>query len=230
MRNDTLINLRLSLKGECGINLDSGVAMSEDKRYNVKLANMQQWLWSQHQWPFLYGHEDIAIVPGQRFYNFPTTISMDYPTTAEVEWDTIWTDVTYGIKGPQYEVVNPELNQTLDPVARWQNYSQTQFEVWPPPTTAQKLRFWGTQNLTPLVADTDKALLDNLLIVLFTGAELLARSKQRDAQSLAGRAQKLFLELTGVNRPNMIFRLGGEEQPPSRRYQRVIGIVGNTNH
>ena len=233
MRGTKLIDLRVMLKGECGINLDSGVATSEDTRYNLKLANMQKWLWSQHQWPFLYGHEDLGVSPNVRFYPIPTTISLDYPTTVEVEWDTFWFPVEYGIKGIQYETVNPELNQTLDPVSRWQNYNadiaNPQIEIWPPPTTAQTLRFWGTKLLPPLVADTDKAILDDLLIVLFTGAELLARSKQRDAQALATRAEKLYLDLVGVNRPNMVFRLGGEEEP-QRRIQKVIGIIGNTNH
>lgn len=230
-RNNTLLNLRLMLKAECGYNMDAGVAVGEDKRRNMKLANMQQFLWSQFQWPFLDTHADVAIVPNGRFYNFPAAVSFDYPTEAEVQWANIWYDVDYGIKGPQYSDVNPELGQTLDPIERWQNFSATQFEVWPMPGSAQTLRFWGTGSLGPLQADGDTAALDDLLIVLFTGAELLAKSKQQDSKALLARGTALFNRLKGANRPDKCFTLGGRDNNssvPDRR--RVVGIVGNLNH
>lgn len=232
MRGNTLINLRLMLKGECGMNLSPGVATGEDTRFNSQLSTMQQWLWSQHQWPFLYGHDDIAITPLQRFYPLPPTISTDYPTQWEVKWNNLWYDVENGIKGEQYEEVDPDLGQTLDPVMRWQNYNTPQgaqqIEVWPMPATVQTLRVWGTRTCSTLSADQDVAVLDDLLIVLFTAAQIQAKAKQRDAQALAGRAEKLWLKLVGQNRPDMCFVLGGEHDIP-RQTTRVVGIVGNPN-
>lgn len=229
-RNSTLLKLRTMLKAETGLNMDAGVAVGEDRRWNMKLENMQQFLWSQFQWPFLYTHADMPITANGRYYTFPATISFDYPTEAEIYWANVWTPVDYGIKGEQYTEVNPDLGETLDPVARWQNYSPTQFEVWPMPSNGQILRFWGTGSLTPLQADADRALLDDLLIVLFTGAEMLAKSKQQDAKALLTRGTALFNRLKGANRPNMIFTLGGPGEQVNRRDQRVVGIVGNTNH
>ncbi len=231
MRGSTLLKIRTMLKAECGYNMDAGVATGEDKRFNMKLENMQQFLWSQYQWPFLYTHADVALVPNQRFYNFPAAVSFDYPTMAEVYWVNLWMDVDFGIKGPQYSDVNPDLNQTLDPVQRWQNYTLTQFEVWPMPGTGQTLRFWGTGSLPPLQADVDVALLDDLLITYFTAAELLAKSKQQDAKSFLAKGTALFNRLKAADRPDMVFTLGGRDpDSTARRNQRIVGIVGNPNH
>lgn len=231
MRGNSLVNIRTMLKAECGFNMDALVAVGEDKRFNARLSNMQQWLWTQFQWPFLYTHVDVPIVPLQRYYNFPTAVSFDYPTEAEVNWSTLWLDVDYGIKGPQYQDVNPDLNQTLDPIQRWQNFSTTQFEVWPLPGTAQTLRFWGTGTLSPLQADTDIASLDDLLIVYFTAADLLSKSKQLDARNALQKGTALFNRLKGANRPNQVFALGGRDpDSTARRNQRIVGIVGNPNH
>jgi hypothetical protein len=229
MRGTTLANLLLMLKKELGLSTTTGVGSGQDTELKGLLADMQQWLWSQHQWPFLYRREDIAMVGGTRYYNYPTVVSLDYPTKVECKWGNFWFPVDYGIKGEQYEAVDPDQGRTLDPVARWQNYTATQYEVWPVPSTGTTLRWWGTSALTALTADADTALLDDQLIVLFTAAEKLVRSKQADAGSKLARAKILFNRLRSADRPNTVFPLCGDPEWRRRPY-RVVGIVGNTNH
>jgi hypothetical protein len=220
-------------KAEVGWNLQSGVAVAQDTEVNKLLAQMQQWLWSQYQFPFLYSHQDVAVSNGSRYYNYPALISLDYPTMVETKWGQLWYPVDYGISGTEYESVDPDRGETLDPVSRWQVYSATQFEVWPQPATAQTLRFWGTRLLAPLVAETDVCDLDDLLIVLFAAAEKLKRAKQPDWQDRQGRAIALFNRLKTANRPDTIFALSGKDDGSiSYRFgrRRIITVVGNPNH
>lgn len=220
------------LKAELGYSLQSGVAVAQDTELNLLLSNMQKWIWAQYQWPFLYTHEDIAITATTRFYPQLSVVSLDYPTKAETKWGLLWYDVDYGISGEQYEQVDPDRQETLDPIFRWQLVTSTSpptIEVWPVPTSNQTLRFWGTKSLSALASDSDTADLDDLLIVLFTAAEKLSRMKLRDAEAKLNKAQALFHRLRGADRPLMQFPLsGGTEQ--RRRDQKVVSIVGNPNH
>lgn len=63
------------------------------------------------------------------------------------------------------------------------------FEVWPVPVTAQTMRFSGQRALNPLVADGDKADLDDMILVLFVAAEKLMMLKQSNAQAKLAAAQ-----------------------------------------
>lgn len=233
MRGTTLANCRTMLKNQLGYNTQANVALATDPELSALLTDMQFWLFSQYQWPFLYTHSDVGLVANTRYYTLPSGISLDYPTEVETKWANLWYPVAYGIKGEQYEMVDPDLNQTLDPACRWQNYSVTQFEIWPVPASVQTLRFWGTGLPVAFVADNDISSLDDELIVLFAAAEKLARAKQRDAPSKLDRAMKLFNRLKGANKPHVQFSMGAasEGDPPMRPgRQRIVGVVGNTNH
>lgn len=226
-RGTALSTLRAMFKAQCGYSLTTGVNTVQDAEINSALSQMQQWLWTEYQWPFLYTHEDVAMVAGTRYYNYPSVVSLDYVTKVETGFTNRWYDVDFGISGEEYEAINPDLAMRSDPVRRWQTYSATQFEVWPNPSTAQTLRFWGTKSVTPLVADGDLALLDDLLIVLFTAAEKQLRSKQPDAQAKLERAKALFARLKGASKPRMVFVMNGAGYEEYRRRERVVTIASN---
>lgn len=226
-RGTTLANLRTMLKAELGYVLTAGVATAQDTELNQILSDMQQWLWWQYEWPFLRTKEDDSLVAGTRYYTLPAGLSYDFPVMVEVKSDDTWTNVEYGISGDQYNQVDSDDAVTRDPVERWQQYSSTQYEVWPIPASAQTLRFWGLATVGALSADGDTAKLDDLLIVLFAAAEKLARMKQPDAAAKLKRAQELFHRLKGASRPDTVFTLGsgGLSQPSTER--RVITIIGS---
>jgi hypothetical protein len=143
----------------------------------------------------------------------------------------LWYPVDYGIKGEQYEAVDPDMGEVQDPASRWQTYSPTQFEIWPVPAGQQTLRFWGTGLATTMVVDSDPAVLDDLLIVLYAAAEKLARGKQADAQAKLQLGQALFRQLKCANLPNTVMTIGGgPESRRPRREQRIVTVVGNPNH
>lgn len=232
-RGTTLATLRSMLKAECGYNMQTGVATAQDTELNQILNDMQQWLWSQYQWPFLFTHVDVALFGQTRYYTQPVGVSLDYPTETETYWSNLWYPVDYGIRGQEYEAINPDLGETQDPVQRWQIFASTQIEVWPVPAGVQTLRFWGYGTVTNMANDSATAAIDDNLIVFFTAAEKLARAKQGDAAAKLQKAQALFNKLKGANRMNTVFTFGGGPEPrkPFSQFPRkVVSIVGNPNH
>ncbi len=62
----------------------------------------------------------------------------------------------------------------------------------------QTIRFWGQRQLLPLVADSDKADLDDLLLVYTVAAELATRLEQKDANVKQAKAGERMRQLRGV--------------------------------
>jgi hypothetical protein len=60
-----------------------------------------------------------------------------------------------------------------------------------------------------MVNDSDVAMLDDNLIVLFAAAEMLARAKSDDAQGKMSAANELFTKLKGSGIKNDVFVMGG---------------------
>jgi hypothetical protein len=218
-RGTRLIDLLKMLKAEMGNEPDSAVAPGGDGLFKAVLSNQQNWLSTQMDWPFMIIRAEMAMVPGQRYYNFPEVQGYEFDKGAEIyaecEWATYWNPVRMGITHTDYNALNPELNVRIDPVRGWQLYNSgdnatTQFEVWPLPATATKLRLTGQRELAPLVGDLDRADLDDLLIVLFTAAELLTRFGDSSASAKLDKAKALMARLrSGIVTPNETFNVGG---------------------
>jgi hypothetical protein len=84
---------------------------------------------------------------------------------------------------------------------RWdyKDISEKQFEVHPIPNTdGGYMRFSGTRNLNPLVADTDKCTLDADLIVLFAAVEILGPRNDKEAERKLKLANAHLVSLRGL--------------------------------
>ena len=73
------------------------------------------------------------------------------------------------------------------------------------------MTFERIKNLNGLIAETDKADLDDQLIVLYASAEMLARQKQADAQNKLAQAQAHYARLKARLSKTETFVLGGGE-------------------
>ena len=235
-RGTTLAQLRSLLKAELAIDSDSSVAPGGDDVLNGTLSGQQRWLACEYDWPFLEIRCDIPLVAGQRYYGFPNTegietLNMEREIRAECYWSNLWYSVENGIKLLNYNTFNPELNQRLDPVLKWQPYNGTgatvQFEVWPLPATATRLRLTGQRALNQLVSDNDKADLDDLLIVLFSAAELSARYGDQAAAAKAKRAEMRLNRLrAGIVGPNKVFSMRGSAWDNHKFKNEIRPMVG----
>jgi len=76
----------------------------------------------------------------------------------------------------------------MDPIQKWQLATNStegsnpdQVEIWPIPVAAQTVRFEGQRNVLTLSANSDKADLDDLLLVYWVAADYLALRQQPNA-------------------------------------------------
>ena len=221
-RSTTLANVLLMLKGQMGYSLVSGIATAQDQELYTLIDNQQKRLAGEYNWPFLEIRSDVAVSPGNRTKNLPTDVDFERPVKVEVNWNQIWLEVKNGIDSYEYNVFSSgdiKPVQPVDPVMRWRMASETTFEIWPIPNTAQTVRFTGCRPLASLktAGVYDSALtcdLDDLLIVLYVAADKLARMKQGDAQPAYNRAAARMAYLRASY--------------PTRN--RVTSLTGNPNY
>lgn len=215
-----LSELLLMLKAEIGSSMTANVAVADDTVLKRLLSNKQKALVHEYDFPNLETKATQSIAA--RYGTFPTTVSRDRPFHVQVKWNGLWVDITedYGIDEEQFTQYDSDDGDTGDPIRRWQfnndgsvtpaSLTVDRYEVWPVPATAQSIRFVGTMVLPPLSADTDKAVLDDMMLVLFVAADRLMRYDQKDAAAKLAQAQGLAARLsTSLPRREPVFKLGG---------------------
>lgn len=216
MRGTSLATLVTMLKHHIGDSATVGTA--QDAEYKRILSDKQMWLASEFDWPFLQKRFDVDAVPSQRYYLFPD-INIERPFLVETKWSSRWQEVDYAIGSEEYNYIDSDNGQVLDPIQRFQliqddslvqkliddgmvdgatPLDSTLFEVWPLSSTQQALRFTGQRQLDTLVEVTDTADLDDEMLVLFCAADKLFRLKQADAQLKMQAAQQRMLKLRAV--------------------------------
>jgi hypothetical protein len=216
-----LTDLVLMLKGELSADSDSDVSPGGDDVLRAQLATQQKWLAMRYDFTDLNVRKEMNVAAGTRYYDFPAGIEVSRKITVECYWSTLWYSVEPGITLINYNTLNPEINQRLDPVIRWQKYrpdnTKVQIEVWPMPASVTRLRLTGQMVLPALVADADVCALDDLLIVQWTAAKLLARMKSSDASAMLAEAQQTLKRLIGAdNSPSQVFSMGGSPRGAQR--------------
>lgn len=205
-RGTSLAVLRSMLKAEIGDFASANA--TRDAQLNALLSNKQKLLATEHYWPFLERHWDVTATANTQYLSLPTTtagdpevvvlaIDLDTLPKVEVLYNNIYQPVINGIGEDEYNTFNFSLGQQSDPILRWRLATNpnepddpNQFEVWPVPVTEQTLRFTGERAIQALTTDGNTADLDDLLIVLFVAADILARQKQADAQVKFQAAQR----------------------------------------
>lgn len=237
----SLGQLLVMLKSHIGASLQAGTQM--DTQFGQLLADAQQLLTAEFNFPYLEDRWDVSAPPGSRYLDFPTVdilgdtydIDPTRPIKAEVFYNQRYQDLDYGISSEEYNYLNPDLLEVVDPIQRWRwlNYKQgavlkRRLEVWPMNSTAQVLRFTGQRTMNPLQATTDRAELDDELLVLTVAVDILSKSKQGNAQiKLQGaqrRLQQLRSSLPEREGEQCVFG-GGDTDYMSREARRLVPIV-----
>lgn len=177
----TLVDqLRSNLKLSVNPSQNSNVLATH--KYALKTA--QEFLYQDYSWPFLRGRFDVSLQDGQRYYDIP--VDPGRIEKVEYKYNDVWSPLPYGIGGPQLSSQDSDDDERSDPVQRWDHYKgdgthsqPDQFEVWPiPATDTGTVRFYGVQALGSLVADTDRAKLDDLLVVSMACLDLCAEEER----------------------------------------------------
>lgn len=225
----------------------------EDTQHNTLIENKQNWLAGEFDWPFLKHRWDVGLAANNQYQTFATTtaegqdtlseptegqeaptfdLNTDRPVDTWVLYNLKWEPVKYGIDEQEYNIWDPTQGQANDPVQRWQYYDQDKFEVWPMPASSQKFRFDGQRlpktlrNADGTFNDSAKLDLDDLLVVYFIAAEVLARSEQKDAAIKQQMAAERLRIVRG-NLPNRTRKvIYGHNHGEGMELRKVVPIIG----
>jgi hypothetical protein len=221
-RNVTLGELIDDVRAEAGHSLQAnlGAAMRE---VLVKIIQRQQRrLWEDYDWTFLRVDRDVAVQAGQRYYDIPTDLSLERIEKVEFKYGDRWIVMQHGIGREQLDQHDSDKGIRAFPVERWAEYENDQVEFWPIPSqngslanSSDVVRFTGIRKLRPLVQESDRADLDDTLLVLYSAAEILAREKSADADLKLQMAEKHYARIRARNSKTDTFVLNAE--PQSRR-------------
>lgn len=228
-RGTTLIRLLDDLRAEAGLSLNPAHnTQSRDVQVNL-LQRTQERLWSDFAWPHMRVHREITVNAGQRYYDFPADLDIERIETISLFRDGAWVQLANGIDLCHFSAWNSDLDQRSWPPRRWRLVETGDFEVWPiadinadATTRDGYLQITGIRNLAPLVADDDRADLDDRIITLFAAAELLARSGAKDAQVKLDSANRIYAKQRGGLMPRRSFQMFGTGQAEMPRHRRMI--------
>jgi len=218
-RNTTLSQLRDQLRAEIGASPSVAMGINAVPQMNHMLNRVQERLWLEYDWPFLWTETDIQSVDGVRYYNIPQSVNPDRIRKVMVNWNDYWYACESGIGPAHYNIVNSEIGQKEDNVRRWRiAANNSQIEVWPiPESDEQKFRLFAYMNCPRMTSDSDTALIDDTLIVLFAAAEMLAALQDEASGIKYDQAKLHFTKLKALASKNSNFVLGGEDVNPEPR-------------
>lgn len=229
-RGRTLLSLLQDYRAEVGASSNPAHNAGVRDEQVMALQKTQERLWRQYAWPFLRVERFIDLQAGQRYYDPRVAIDADGEDRTDlgverlehvgVCWGGEWTDMLDGITPRHYAVHDSYRDERGWPVERWRVVENDMIEVWPVPDTNAgadlegRLRLIGIRDLQPLVADGDRADLDDTLIVKYAAARKLARLGAKDAQLMLDEAQMIERALVGNFTKAKTFSLAGREPEP----------------
>ena len=224
-RGTTLIRLLDKLRAETRISKNPTHNIQVRESHVDLLQRVQERLWDDFTWPHLRVERQFPIANGQRYYAPPQDVLIDNIEKIDVFRDGTWVPLRPGISGADYGCHNSDLDERAWPTVSWQIHEGEQIEVWPisdmdadPANRDGYIKVTGIRNLKPLVADSDRADLDDNMIVLYAAAELLAASGAKDAQMKLDQANRIYARLRSGLTPKKTTRMfgAGSVTRPSR--------------
>lgn len=231
-RGTTLLRLLDLYRAECRLSLNPAhQAAARDGQVN-HIQRVQDWLWSDFDWPDLLVERYLEIQDGQRYYDLPDGVNIDRIKSLAIKRDDMYVPLHAGIDDCHYNAYDSEKDERQWPPRRWKRAEDEQIEIWPIPDSNYdsvsqegRIKVRAIRNLSKLVDDGDRADLDDRLIILFCAAEYLAGQGAKDAQVKQSQAMAHYTKLRGQQTPRKKYRLFG--CPPEDRIVRVPIAVYN---
>lgn len=210
-----LSELRRELMAETFQSLDPAQTTQLTAFYNYQIDRTQREHYNDVQWYHLTLFNDLPMIAGQRYYDYP--VQQPFDSILRMWWPqgVNWIPLDYGITPATYAAMGGENVQAWPP-RRWRNVATwdpdtganpaSQFEVWPvpPENYPYSLRIESTVPPQPLVLDTDVCVIDASLVVLFAAAEILAVQKSEGAA--------LKLQKANAYKRMLVARLGAAQR------------------
>jgi hypothetical protein len=226
-RGKQLRQLVNSLRAECGMSMSP--AAGEDALASLKeiLSRTQEALWDEYDWPFATVYRSIPMQASSRFYDFPSDLPLEGIQKTMIQWGDTMHPFERGISFEDYSSYDSEAGETDQYPVKWDvrwTGTDEQIEVWPIPSQSDSTMWLeGKRSLPPLVDESDVAVLDDIMIVLYAAAEILARDKVADAAAKLDLAKARFYRVRGraITPTGTMTVVGGGAQPDRRERLRA---------
>jgi len=240
----TLLDLRRELRAETGTSLNPAQGTQAQGSMDIVLARQQRELWDAYNWQHLKIWKDVQLANNQAAYDYPAELAFDQIVRLWIAESATssWKPLAYGIGANMIKLGAPQLGTPV----RWRNVATVdttgpapvtnpvgQYELLPVPNSdTMTLRFEGQAPVSPLIADSDKCIIDSKAIVLFAAAEILAVQKSEGAPMKLTKAQnylrRLLSDQGGDKRTNYNMGgpyRGGNDPDKSRRMVPYIDYI-----
>jgi hypothetical protein len=197
-RGKQLQELLAQLRAETGRTQDVAVGVDEEDNLKEILRRTQEVLYDDYQWPHLRVERSVALANGQRYYDLPSDLDFDRIECVKYKYNNVYTDLERGIGFDDLSIFDSNADERSSPTLKWDirhTGTTEQLEFWPIPNKADSAHFFGTKKLGDLIQSSDRAELDDRLIVLFASAEILSRQKSGDARAKLEQANNRLLIL-----------------------------------
>lgn len=219
-RRTTLVKLLDDLRSEARISLNPAHNAQQRPAQVKLLQRTQERLWEDFAWGHLRVERQVAAQAGQRYYETPEDMQIDRIEKIEFFTDGCWRELCPGIDPGHFAAHNSDLDERSWPMRRWRIREDEDVEIWPildrnadVVTRDGYIKFTGIRNLRPLVADSDRADLDDRLLVLYAASELLAASGAKDASIKLEMANAHYARLRGGMTPRKTIKMFGIGEP-----------------
>lgn len=214
---------------EVGQSFSVAAGTDETERLKAIIRRIQETLYDDHDWPYLRFFPSKVISAGQRYYDMPSGLNVNRIEAVAHIFSGKPCPLERGIDFDEYAAYNSANDERADPILKWDlrrtSATATQVEFWPVPASAGTVYFKGIRDLPALTSDTDTAALDDVMIVLFAAAEILARKKSEDAAAKLNLANARYLRMKGRGEGGAApFVLSGGEVKRGHRGQTIIRI------
>jgi len=175
----------------------------------------------EDRWNVSTGNARYLDFPVTNIQGNASTVAKERPFSVSTYYNNYWLPVEYGIGIDEYNCFNSDLSETGDPVQRWR-FAGAQLEIWPIPNTAQTLRLSGVRELNPLLADTDTADLDDLLLSAVCGWRETTEAKTGKLAGESQLAERAPFAKGSLSQEKQDFILGGGMKQEDGRVIRVV--------
>lgn len=234
-RYRTLQEIIDDVRADAGMSLNPAQGRQTRDTIVKLIQRHQRRLWEDYTWPHLRVRRFLRLQAGLRYMDPPADMKIDRIESISLSYGKTWVRLDYGLTNQNYTEFNSPERWRSDPVCAWMISENEQIELWPIPATdgdpppdpptqdiygevGPNYNNWlmvtGIRDLKPLVAEYDRADLDDQLLTLYVAAELLARANAPDAQAkLQQASQRLFRLRGNLEKRNNFVVAGGARYP-----------------
>lgn len=184
MRGKTLGQLVSDLAIRAGLDPNPALYLAKAPQMRLALKDEQERLYDDFDWPFLRIHVDVPTSAGERYYDVPNGMNLERIERVEYKWADRWLPLERGITSENYNVYDSDADVRMEPAFRYDildTGGSPQVEIWPIPLSdGNPIRYTGIRKLAPFLVDSDRADLDDQVLIGLVAAEMISNQKRAD--------------------------------------------------